>query len=224
MAPVKTIKHWINRIAWDRQLRWPSRTQLPLPCELLNIEAYRHTRPACQWVIVNTPDVVSLHFVPGPNDSCTIPQRYVTSLQSSALSPLPWKLVNRNVEERLYLECKFVFCVCTLGECIGGVLNRNLGRVRFSCLLYLHWESLNLRKTMPWWNNNKKSEVECTWKMPDSSRHWCKTRGVYSTRIWVGGFGRLNETLTLFKTKDVNFATLSKRKCCSNFLPCSRLD
>ena len=37
------------------------------------------------------------------------------------------------------------------------------------------------------------------------------------------GFGRLDETLTLFKTKDVNFATLSKRECC-NFLPCSRLD
>ena len=47
-------------------------------------------------------------------------------------------------------------------------------------------------------------------------------RGVYSTGIWVGGFGRLNETLTLFKT-DVNFATPSKRKCC-NFLPCSRLN
>ena len=26
-------------------------------------------------------------------------------------------------------------------------------------------------------------------------------RGVYSTGIWVGGFGRLNETLTLFKTQ-----------------------
>ena len=26
-------------------------------------------------------------------------------------------------------------------------------------------------------------------------------RGVYSTGIWVGGFGRLNETLTLFKTE-----------------------
>ena len=25
--------------------------------------------------------------------------------------------------------------------------------------------------------------------------------GVYSTAIWVGGFGRLNETLTLFKTQ-----------------------
>ena len=37
------------------------------------------------------------------------------------------------------------------------------------------------------------------------------------------GFRRLTETLTLFKTKDVKFATLSKRKCC-NFLPCSRLD
>ena len=41
--------------------------------------------------------------------------------------------------------------------------------------------------------------------------------GRYSTGIWVGGFSRLNETLTLFKTQDVNFATLSKRKCCNFF-------
>ena len=27
-----------------------------------------------------------------------------------------------------------------------------------------------------------------------------KPRGVYSTGIWLEGFGRLNETLTLFKT------------------------
>ena len=188
MAPVKTIKHWINRIAWDRQLRWPSRTQLPLPCELLNIEAYRHTRPACQWVIVNTPDVVSLHFVPGPNDSCTIPQRYVTSLQSSALSPLPWKLVNRNVEERFYLECKFFLCVRAfavnaLGVCSTGIWVGS----DFLASCICTEKAWICEKKMPWWNNNKKSEVECTWKMPDSSRHWCKTRGVYSTGIWVVG-------------------------------------
>ena len=47
--------------------------------------------------------------------------------------------------------------------------------------------------------------------------------GGYSTGIWVGGFGRLNKTLTLFKTQRCKFFTLSKRKCC-NFLPCSRLD
>ena len=28
-------------------------------------------------------------------------------------------------------------------------------------------------------------------------------RGVYSRGIWVGGFGRLNETLTLFKTQKI---------------------
>ena len=28
-----------------------------------------------------------------------------------------------------------------------------------------------------------------------------QSRGVYSTGIWVGGFGQLNETLTLFKTQ-----------------------
>ena len=46
--------------------------------------------------------------------------------------------------------------------------------------------------------------------------------GPWLNRNSCRGFGRPNETLTLFKTKDVNFATLSKRKCC-NFLPCSRL-
>ena len=50
-----------------------------------------------------------------------------------------------------------------------------------------------------------------------------RPRGAFNRNLGRG-FGRLNETLTLFKTqKYVNFATLSKRKCC-NFLPCSRLD
>ena len=56
-----------------------------------------------------------------------------------------------------------------------------------------------------------------------------KIPGGVLNRNWVGGFGRLNETLTLFKTQKIifatlsNFATLPKRKWC-NFLPCSRLD
>ena len=48
-------------------------------------------------------------------------------------------------------------------------------------------------------------------------------RGVYSTRIWVGWFGRLNETHPVQPKDVINFATLSKRKCC-NILPCSRLE
>ena len=44
---------------------------------------------------------------------------------------------------------------------------------------------------------------------------------VLNRNLGGGGFGRLDETLTRFKAKDVNFATPSKRKCC-NFLPCSR--
>ena len=37
--------------------------------------------------------------------------------------------------------------------------------------------------------------------------------GGYSTGVWVGRIGRLNETLTLFKTQRCRFATLSNRKC-----------
>ena len=38
-----------------------------------------------------------------------------------------------------------------------------------------------------------------------------------------GGGGTQRDPDPVQDTKDVNFATLSKRKC-SNFLPCSRLD
>ena len=46
----------------------------------------------------------------------------------------------------------------------------------------------------------------------------------YSTGIWVGGSADSTKPWPSSRHKNVNFATLSKRRCGCNFSPCSRLD